>query len=232
MRNQKIRSSQDSRSANVAGYLAKVYSYMTLGVGLTAASAFFCASVPALRDFVLSSGMQLLFAFAPLGIVIYLSRSFMGLEAAQAQMWFWIYSIVMGVSLTSIFSIFSLASISQAFLASASGFGALSLYGYTTKRDLSAWGSFLMMGVVGLIVASLINLFIQGAALNFAISLVGVFVFAGLTAYDVQMIKRLYFQLGGNEEMQEKMAVFGALRLYMDFINLFLSLLNFFGDRR
>lgn len=232
MKNHNTRVSEKLGQNSVAHYLAKVYSYMALGLGLTGASAFFCSSIPALREIIFSTGVQLLFAIIPLGIVIYLSRSIMRLSAAQAQMWFWGYSLAMGISFSTIFYVFSLSSIAQCFLATSSGFLGLSLYGYTTKKDLSSWGSFLMMGLIGMIIASIVGIFLKSTALSMAISAVGVLIFSGLTAYDVQMIKNMYYQMGGNVEMREKMAVFGALRLYMDFINLFISLLNFLGDRR
>ena len=145
---------------------------------------------------------------------------------------FWIYSALVGLSLSSIFLVFTGASITQTFFVTAASFGALSLYGYTTKRDLSAMGSFLIMGLFGLIIASLVNLFLQSSAMQFAISVIGVLVFAGLTAWDTQKIKNMYDYVAHDETMMGRSAIMGALSLYLDFINLFMFLLQFLGDRR
>jgi FtsH-binding integral membrane protein len=138
----------------------------------------------------------------------------------------------MGLSLSTIFVAYTSTSIARTFFISASTFGAMSLYGYTTKKDLTNMGSFLMMGLIGLIIAFVVNIFLKSSAFDFAISLIGVLLFIGLTAYDTQRIKQTYYHFSGNSEMVSKMAVVGALNLYMDFINLFLMLLRFFGDRR
>jgi FtsH-binding integral membrane protein len=149
--------------------------------------------------------------------------------AAQAT--FWVYAGLVGLSLSTIFLVYTGTSITQTFFATAAAFGGLSLYGYTTRRDLSAFGSFLIMGVIGLLIAMLINIFLQSSALGFAISAIGVLVFAGLTAYDTQKIKEMYFE-GDVADVAGRKAIMGALRLYLDFINLFMFLLQFMGDRR
>jgi FtsH-binding integral membrane protein len=153
------------------------------------------------------------------------------MSVGTAQLSFWLFAAVMGVSLSSIFLVFTGQSITQVFFVTAAAFGALSLYGYTTKKDLSGWGSFLIMGVFGIIIAALVNLFLQSSALQFAISVIGVLVFAGLTAYDTQQIKDNYYAVMGDSVAVAKGAIMGALNLYLDFINMFVSLLSLFGSR-
>jgi len=148
-----------------------------------------------------------------------------------AQIAFWVFAALMGLSIASIFLVYAHASIARVFFITAASFGALSLYGYTTNRDLSAWGSFLFMGLIGIIIAMLVNLFLASSALQFAISVIGVLIFAGLTAYDTQQIKEMYY-VGDDGTVAGRKAVMGALRLYLDFINLFMMLLQLFGDRR
>jgi FtsH-binding integral membrane protein len=169
--------------------------------------------------------------FAPLGLVMWLSFGINSLSETAAKALFWAYAALMGASLSTIFLAYTGASVASTFFATAAGFGALSLYGYTTKRDLSGFGKFLLMGLVGLIIASLINVFTQSSAASLLISIVGVFLFAGLTVYDTQKIKNAYFQVQGSDFMG-KAVIMGALTLYLDFINLFLFLLRFMGDRR
>ena len=146
-------------------------------------------------------------------------------------MMFWIFAAVMGASLSSIFIVYTHQSIVQVFFISAAAFAGLSLYGYTTKKDLSGWGSFLIMGVIGIVIAAIVNIFLQSSALQFAISVIGVLVFAGLTAYDTQRIKDGYYEVAGNAEMAAKTAIMGALSLYLDFINMFVMMLSLFGNR-
>ena len=169
--------------------------------------------------------------FAPFILVMVLSFGINRLSAAAAQGLFWVYAALMGVSLASLGLIYTATSIGQVFFISAGMFGAVSLWGYTTKRDLTGMGSFLFMGLIGLIIASLVNLYFQSGALAWALSVVGVLVFTGLTAYDTQKIKEMYFEADDTATMGRK-AVMGALTLYLDFINLFLSMLRLFGDRR
>jgi hypothetical protein len=168
---------------------------------------------------------------APLGLVMWLSFGINRLSEGSAKAIYWGYAVLMGLSLSTIFLVYTGTSIATTFFASAAAFGGLSLYGYTTKKDLSGFGTFLIMGLVGLIVASLINLFLKSSALDLAISAIGVLLFAGLTAYDTQKIKSMYFAVQGSDFMG-KSVVMGALTLYLDFINLFLFLLRFMGDRR
>ena len=211
-------------------YMLRIYNYMASGLALTGIVAYVFAQ----------SGMYIAIArtpliwlvmLAPLGLVMWLSYGINRMQAATAQAIFWVYAALMGVSLASVFLVFTGESVARVFFITAGTFAAMSLYGYTTQRDLSQWGSFLFMGLIGIILASLVNIFLASSALQFAISVIGVVVFVGLTAYDTQSIKEMYFE---NDDAQTagKKAVMGALRLYLDFINLFLMLLRLFGDRR
>ncbi len=169
--------------------------------------------------------------FAPLAMVFFLSLRIENMSVGTAQGLFWLFSALMGASISSIFLVYAGESIARVFFITAAAFGALSLWGYTTKKDISGWGSFLFMGLIGIILASLVNLFIGSTALQFAVSVIGVLVFAGLTAYDTQQIKEMY-SVQDDGTVAGKKAVMGALRLYLDFINLFMMLLQLFGDRR
>tara|TARA_B100001029_G_C14856451_1_gene336635 strand:- start:33 stop:686 length:654 start_codon:yes stop_codon:yes gene_type:complete len=177
------------------------------------------------------SPLKWLIMLAPLGFVFYLSARMHKMSLSKAQITFWIYSAIMGLSLSWIFIVFTNISIVRVFFISAATFGAMSLYGYTTKRDLTKLGGFLFMGLIGIIIASLVNMFIGSTALQFAISIIGVLVFVGLTAYDTQKIKNMYYA-GDSSDIEGKKALMGALRLYLDFINLFILLLQLFGQRR
>jgi uncharacterized protein len=167
---------------------------------------------------------------ATFGLVFFMSFRLHTLSPAAAQATFWIYAALMGVTFASIGLVYTHASIARVFLISAVAFGSLSLYGYTTKRDLTGMGSFLFMGLIGLIVASLVNMFFASSAMSFALSIIGVLVFTGFTAYDSQKIKEMYFE-GDTHQVMTAKAINGALRLYLDFVNLFLSLLRLFGSR-
>ncbi|KAB2944204.1 MAG: Bax inhibitor-1/YccA family protein [Hyphomicrobium sp.] len=215
-----------------------VYNYMAAGVALTGIAAYLTWSF-AVADGQLTPFGQMLYnsplkwvvMLAPLGFVLYMSFSAERMSVGAAQLAFWLFAAVMGVSLSSIFLVFTGQSITQIFFITAATFGALSLWGYTTKRDISGWGSFLFMGLIGIILASLVNLFLQSSGLQFAVSVIGVLVFAGLTAYDTQRIKDGYLMVAGNAELAAKSAIMGALSLYLDFINMFMMLLNLFGNR-
>ncbi len=224
-------------------YMLGVYNYMAAGVALTGIVAFLvynmavverAAGKVALTPFgqmLYASPLKWVVMLAPLAFVMILSFRVYKMSPAATQMAFWAFAAVMGVSLSSIFLVFTGQSITRVFFISAATFAALSLYGYTTKKDLSGWGTFLFMGVIGLIIAALVNIFLQSSALSFAISAAGVLVFAGLTAYDTQNIKDNYYEIAGDAALMAKGAVMGALNLYLDFINLFTSLLNLMGDR-
>jgi FtsH-binding integral membrane protein len=168
---------------------------------------------------------------APLGFVLVLSFGIQRISASTAVALFWIYAAVMGLSLGSIFLVFTGISIARVFFITAATFGAMSLYGYTTRSDLSGFGSFLLMGLIGIVIASIVNIFVGSSALQFAISVIGVIVFVGLTAYDTQRIREMYLD-SDTDEVEGKKAILGALALYLDFINLFMMLLQLFGQRR
>jgi hypothetical protein len=211
-------------------YMINVYQYMALAVGLTGAVAYFVAATPAIYNPIFNSGLVWVVMLAPIGLVMWLSWGINSLSASTAQMVYWFYAALNGVSLAVIFMAYPIGDIGRVFLISAATFGALSLYGYTTPRSLSGWGSFLFMGLIGIMIASIVNIFMQSSAMDFAISVIGVLVFAGLTAYDTQQIKEIYLGADDSETMGKK-AIMGALRLYLDFINLFLMLLRLLSNR-
>jgi FtsH-binding integral membrane protein len=236
--------------AGLRAYMIRVYNYMAIGLAITGLMAFgaYTLSVttdPALAAAKLPNGLMLtslgyaLFIsplkwvvfLAPLGIVFLMSARINRMSTAGAQMAFWVFAAVLGISLGSIFMVFTYTSIARVFFITAASFGALSLYGYTTQRDLSPFGSFLMMGVFGIILAGIVNIFLASSAIQFVISVVGVLVFAGLTAWDTQRIKEMY-DVHDDGTLAGRKAIMGALSLYLDFINLFLFLLRFLGDRR
>lgn len=219
-------------------YMLKVYNYMALGLaitGLVAYGAFSMAIAPgggltAFGEAIYLSPLKWVIMLSPLAVVFLFSFKLQSMSVGTAQAVFWLFAALMGLSLSSIFLVYTGASISRVFFITAASFGALSLYGYTTSKSLSGWGSFLFMGLIGIVIASLVNIFIGSTALQFAISVIGVLVFAGLTAYDTQQIKEMYFAGDDNTVMGQK-AIMGALRLYLDFINLFTMLLSLFGNR-
>jgi FtsH-binding integral membrane protein len=220
-------------------YMLGVYNYMAAGVALTGVAAYLTSMMAVGADGQLTAFGTALYAsplkwvvmLAPLAFVFFLSFRIEKMSVGAAQLTFWLFAAVMGVSLSSIFLVFTGQSIAQIFFITAATFGALSLWGYTTKRDISAWGAFLFMGLIGIILASIVNIFLQSTGLQFAISVIGVLVFAGLTAYDTQRIKDGYFMVAGNAEAMGRSAIMGALALYLDFINMFMMLLNLFGNR-
>ena len=210
-------------------YMTKVYNYMGLGLLATAITAYIGAA-SGIYVALAQTPLIWLVVLAPLGMVIYLSSRLHKMSASAAKTTFWIYAAMTGLSLSYVLLAFTGVSVVRTFLITAASFGALSLYGYTTKRDLSGMGSFLFMGLIGIILASVVNIFMQSPAMHFAISVIGVLLFAGLTAYDTQDIKRIYYA-GDSRDIAEKKAIMGALRLSLDFINMFLFLLQFLGNR-
>lgn len=217
--------------ASLRSYMIRVYMYMSFGLGLTGIIAFIAAHSSALMEIILMSPLKWVVIFAPIGIVFFLSSRITTLSLRVVQVLFWVYAGSMGLSLSSIFLIFTGESIARLFFITSSMFAAMSLYGYSSRRDLSAMGSFLMMGLLGLIIASLVNLFFYTSAMQTTISFIGVLLFTGLTAHDVQQIKEFYLELD-TTEISNKKAIFGALQLYLDFINLFTSLLQLSRERR
>lgn len=221
-------------------YMLRVYNLMASGLALTGIIAYVGANTPAIINMLYvagpggvlqPTGLAYIVMFSPLAFVLALSFGINKMQASTAQAVFWAFAGVMGLSLSSIFLTYTGASIARVFFITAGTFAGMSLYGYTTKRDLTGIGSFLFMGLIGIIIASIVNMFLQSSAMHFVISVVGVLVFVGLTAYDTQKIKSLYLEADGTEVMSKK-AIMGALTLYLDFINLFIMLLRLFGERR
>lgn len=219
-------------------HMLRIYNYMTGGVALTGIVAFIVSQMvvtgngqlTALGAAIYTSPLQWVVMLAPLAMVFAISFGVHKFSFATQQIMFWIFAALMGLSLSSIFLVFTGESIVQVFFISAASFGALSLWGYTTKRDISGWGSFLFMGLIGIILAAIVNIFLQSGALGFAINVIGVLVFAGLTAYDTQRLKTEYYA-GAGTQLLGKMAIQGALSLYLNFINLFMMLLSLLGNR-
>ena len=215
-------------------YMLSVYNYMGLALAITGLVAFVVGSTPALYIPIFTSPLKWVVMLAPLGFVFFLGARMQSMSTGAAQITFWAFAAVMGLSMASIFLVYTGESIARVFFITAATFGAVSLYGYTTKRDLSGMGSFLFMGLIGIVIASLVNLFLASSALQFAVSVIGVLVFTGLTAWDTQRLKEEY--LGGyaraGNDMVAKGAIMGALSLYLNFINLFMMLLQLFGGRR
>ena len=211
-------------------YMLKVYNFMAAGLGVTGLVALLAIETGFYQR-IAGTPVMWLVMLAPFAAVLFLSFRIQKMSLGAAQATFWTYAALMGLSLAGIFLVFTGISVARVFFISAATFAAMSLYGYTTRRDLSRLGSFLMMGVIGIVLAGLVNIFIGSTALQFAISAIGVVLFTGLTAYDTQRIKEIY--LGNDDvETQDKKALMGALTLYLDFINLFVMLLNLTGDRR
>jgi FtsH-binding integral membrane protein len=215
-------------------YMLGVYNYMTVAMGITGLVAYIMAdqlvSNPALFNAVYGSPLKWVVMLAPLGFVIFLSARIHKMAGSTAQISFWVFAGVMGLSLASIFIAYTGESVAKVFFITAGAFAGLSLFGYTTKKNLSGMGSFLMMGLIGLIIAMVVNIFLASPAMQFVISAVGVLIFAGLTAYDTQQIKNMYYAADSGEVATKK-SIMGALRLYLDFLNMFLFMLQLFGNR-
>ena len=230
----------ETMDMGLRAHMLRVYNYMVGALALTGVVAYVVANSPALLNMLYQQGANGALAptmlgwvvmLAPIGLVFFLSFRVMQMSQSAAQATFWVYAALTGASLSSILIAYTGASVAMTFFVTAGTFGAMSLYGYTTKRDLSGLGSFLMMGLIGLLLASLANMFFQSSAMNFVISVVGVLIFTGLTAWDTQKIKNSYFHVSGTGAIQHA-AIMGAVTLYLDFINLFQFLLAFLGQRR
>ena len=211
-------------------YMLRIYNYMASGLALTGIVAYVFAQSGFYAS-IAHTPLIWLVMLAPLGIVMWMSYGINRMQASTAQALFWVYAALMGVSLASVFLVFTGESVARVFFITAGTFGAMSLYGYTTQRDLSQWGSFLFMGLIGIIIASVVSFFVQSTMLTWMISVAGVLIFTGLTAYDTQWIKNNYVE-ADDAATAGKKAVFGALKLYLDFLNLFLMLLRLLGNRR
>lgn len=212
-------------------YMMQVYNYMLVGLSITGVAAFITASTPSLLYAIHGTPLRWVVMLAPIGFVLFFSARINSMAATTAKVLFWTFSLIMGLSLAYIFVAYTGESVARVFFITAGTFGAMSLYGYTTQRDLTAFGSFLIMGLIGILIASVVNIFLGSSVMEFAISVLGVLIFTGLTAYDTQRIKSMYLE-GMHSDLQTKQAVMGALSLYLDFINLFIMLLRLFGDRR
>ena len=237
-RDVKARSSAGEIDLGLKAYMNKVYTFMAVGLALTGVIAhltstmafdFKTNTMTAFGNAIYGSPLAFIIMLAPLGFIIALNMGIARMKESTVQVLFWVFAAVMGLSLSSIFIQYTGESVARVFFISAGAFGALSLYGYTTKKDLTGWGSFLFIGLIGILIASIVNIFVASTALQFGISVIGVLVFAGLTAYDTQRIKAMYFDNSGQEG---KKAIMGALTLYLDFINLFIMLIQLFGQRR
>ena len=212
-------------------YMLKIYNYMTGGLAVTGVVAYVVASSPSLLSAIFGTPLAWVVMLAPLGFVLLFSVRIQKMSPASAQLLYWAFAACMGLSLSTIFIAYTHASVARVFFITAGTFAGMSLYGYTTKRDLAGMGSFMFMGLIGLILASLVNIFLQSSALQFALSVIGVVVFVGLTAWDTQRIKEMY-AAGDSAEIGTKKAIMGAFQLYLDFINLFVMLLQLMGNRR
>ena len=216
--------------AGLRQFMLGVFNNMAVGLAVSAFVAYFVGTSPTLLQMFFGGPQKWLVILAPLAFVLVLSFGISRMSVFGAMVAFFAFAAVMGLSLSTIMAVYTASSIASAFFSTAIMFGAMSIYGYTTKRDLTKIGTFLIMGALGLCFASLINLFLQSSALAFAVSCIAVVVFAGLTAWDVQNLRNLYDELEGDE--REKAGVMGALSLYLNFVNIFTSLLQLFGERK
>jgi hypothetical protein len=225
--------SVDATAAEQQRFMVRVYNWMTAGLGITGFMAFYISNSPAMMNIIFGNSIiPIALIITQIGLVFWLATRVMQMSASKATGVFMLYAGLTGITFSAIFMAYTTASIFSTFLVTAGTFGAMSLYGYTTKKDLTSWGSFLFMGLIGIIIASLVNMFMQSSMMHMIITYAGVLIFVGLTAYDTQKIKEM--NILGNEGTEEdtKEAIRGALTLYLDFINLFLMLLRLMGDRR
>jgi FtsH-binding integral membrane protein len=220
-----------SVDVGLTNYMLKIYQYMALGLGLTATVVFFISMLPPEMQATVHA-FSMLSILGTLGIVFYFSFAGMRISQTTAQGLFWLYSALMGISLSVTLSLYNAHSISLVFFTTSATFAVTSLYGHVTQKDLTSVGSFCMMGLWGIVIASLVNMFFGNESFSFAISVIGVVVFTGLLAYDTQRLRDLYYQMPADDAVRNKIAIFGALTLYLDVINLFISLLRLLGDRK
>ena len=229
------------RDAGLRTYMLRIYNYMASALALTGIVALFVANSPDAMNLFFHvspdgrpgmSGLGWLVLFAPIGLVLWLGMGLQRMQTSTAQAIFWSFAVLMGISTAPIFLVYTGSSIAKTFFVTAGTFGAMSIYGYTTQRDLTGMGHFLRMGLFGLIIAMVVNMFMQSPGLDFALSIIGVGIFVGLTAWDTQKLKAMYYQVGAGGQMLAKVSIMGALTLYLDFINIFMYLLRFMGDRR
>lgn len=212
-------------------YLVGVFNHMSIALLISAVVSAYIGLTPEIGAAIWGTPFKWVAIFAPLAFVFLFSFMASSMSSGTAAIMLYVFAGLMGLSMSSIFMIFKLGSIANVFFISAATFGTTALYGYTTKRDLSSMGSFLMMGLIGLIIAGVVNIFLQSSVMAFIISAIGVLIFVGFTAYDMQTIKEQYYELNDDEEIR-KAGIFGALNLYLDFINIFVNLLQLLGDRK
>ena len=222
-----------AKDSGLQAHMTKVYGLMAVAMVITGLVAYAVGTSQTMLTAIFSTPLKWVVMFAPLGVVFVFGAKINSMKYETAQLVFWAFAGLVGLSISYIFAVYTGVSIAQTFFTTAIAFASLSLYGYTTKRDLSGMGSFLFMGLIGLLVASVINIFVQSSAMHFAISIIGVLIFAGLTAYDTQNIKNTYLQLRTSygEEAAAKAGIMGALSLYLNFLNMFMFLLSFMGNR-
>ena len=216
--------------AGLRAYMLRVYNYMCVALALSGAVAFVVSTSPVLQQAIFGTPLMWVVFLAPLGLVFFLSARIHKMSATAAQTTFWIFAGLMGMSLASIFIAYTPESVTRVFFITAGAFAGLSLVGYTTKKDLSGMGTFLFMGVIGLVIAMVVNMFLGSSLLQLGISAIGVLIFAGLTAYDTQKIKLMYYE-GDSAEVATKKSIMGALKLYLDFLNMFIFLMHILGNR-
>ena len=232
--NRKVMSRAQAEAAAVdvglRAYMLRVYNYMCVALALTGAVAFYVSTSPTLLQAIYGTPLMWVVFLAPLGMVFFLSARIHKMSAGTAQTMFWIFAALMGLSLASIFIVYTGASVTRVFFITAGAFAGLSLVGYTTKRDLSGMRTFLFMGVIGLVIAMVVNMFLVSSGLQLLISVAGVLIFAALTAYDTQQIKLMYMESDG-AEVSTKKSIMGALKLYLDFLNMFIFLMHILGNR-
>ena len=212
-------------------YMLRVYNYMGLGLAVSGIVAIFVYSSPAVFNAIFDSGLAMVVMFAPLGLLLVMSFGFNKIGATALQGLYWVFVALMGISLSTVFVVYQLDSVVRVFFITAALFGTMSLYGYTTKRSLASWGSFLFMGLIGIIIAMVVNIFLGSAMIHWIVSVLGVIIFTGLTAYDTQRIKSEFVEYRMQGNLATKTAVMGAVHLYLNFINLFLFLLSLMGSR-
>lgn len=231
--------SSQENSQGLRDYMVFVYKSMAMALTLTGLVAFITYQMvlasPSFASLMFQSPLRIVVMFAPLAMALFLGFKINHLSFEKARNLFYVYATLMGISLSTVLLVYTGASVARAFFITAGTFASMSIYGYTTKKDLSAFGSFLMMAVIGLIIASLVNIFLKSSGMSFAISIFAVLIFTGLTAWDTQRIKEMYYHYQGGQigdEQIKKVAIMGAFSLYLDFINIFIHLLHLFGDRR
>lgn len=221
-----------SYDIGLRNFMLQVYNYMTVALALSGATALGVYMIPALSAAIWGTGLKWVVVFLPLALSFGFAFLFDKMSLQMAKIALLVFAVAMGLSLSSIFLIYKMGSIAQVFFISAATFGSASLYGYTTKKDLTTFGSFLIMGAMGIVIAGLVNLFLQSSILAFAVSCIAVVIFTGLTAYDTQNLKNTYEFTVCDDDEQEKLGIYGALQLYLDFINIFMSLLQLIGDKK